>query len=321
MVARISKFTRYASNKHEMAPPARKQRTPVLPDCIGLPNGATISRTALVLPGTFSIEEWQALGEKLAVFENGMQWWLGDWWHYGAHKYGDRKAKVKAKAEAKERVFPAFSTLMNWGWVAGKVAPSLRREGLSWSHHEVIARYDPDEQKKWLDLAELADWSVKQLGQAIYEARSWDGRIIADSVDTWAWQLRRACTSRGGFAYFNIELFSALPSSSLRSLADECDEAATWWANTGNQLRDLSARNAQTESETVAPSPHRAPTVIATERWIYEEADALRGASRTAAAASTRAGAQRQKPSRRSHSSRRSSDSSPPRSQRTAAAR
>ena len=69
------------------------------------------------------------LGAKLGVFENGIQWWLGDWWHYGAHAYGARKAKVKAKG-----AFPyAFPTLMNWGWVAGKVATSLRREALSFS--------------------------------------------------------------------------------------------------------------------------------------------------------------------------------------------
>ena len=58
---------------------------------------------------------------KLAAFENGIQWWLGDWWHYGFHAYGDRKAKVKAKG-----AFPyAFQTLMNWGWVAGMVETSL----------------------------------------------------------------------------------------------------------------------------------------------------------------------------------------------------
>ena len=45
-----------------------RQLTAVLPDRIGLPNGATISRTALVLPSDFSIEEWQALGTKLGVF-------------------------------------------------------------------------------------------------------------------------------------------------------------------------------------------------------------------------------------------------------------
>ena len=85
--------------------------------------------------------------------ENSIQWWLGDWWHYGFHAYGERKAKVKAKG-----AFPyAFQTLMNWGWVAGKVATSLRREALSWSHHELIARYPPDEQKKWLDKAEISN--------------------------------------------------------------------------------------------------------------------------------------------------------------------
>ncbi len=70
MVARISKFTRYVSYQKEMAPPARRQCTAVLPDRIGLPNGATISRTALVLPSDFSIEENDkaSLRREVAIF-------------------------------------------------------------------------------------------------------------------------------------------------------------------------------------------------------------------------------------------------------------
>ena len=191
-----------------MAPPARKQLTAVLPDRIGLPNGATISRTALVLPSDFSIEEWQALGTKLGVFENGIQWWLGGWWHYGAHAYGDRKAKV-----AKD-VFPAFATLMNWGWVAGNVATSLRREALSWSHHALIASYPPDEQRKWLDKAEKWEWSVKKLGQKIHEApdRRSEEERIHDNVRRWAWELEQE-TSTSRSWYWLLRDFSISGSS------------------------------------------------------------------------------------------------------------
>ena len=124
-----------------------------------------------------------------------MQWWLGDWWHYGAHAYGERKAKVKAK-----RAFPyAFATLMNWGWVAGKVATSLRREALSWSHHALIASYPPDEQKKWLDKAEKWEWTVKHLGQKIYEApdrRSEEERHY-DHVRLWALRFEEEASRSG----------------------------------------------------------------------------------------------------------------------------
>ena len=245
MVARISKFRRYVSYQKEMAPPARRQCTAVLPDRIGLPKQVTISRTALVLPSDFSVEEWQTVGAKLAAYQNGIQWWLGDWWHYGAHAYGARQARVKAKG-----AFPyAFPTLMNWGWVAGSVATSLRREALSWSHHELIARYPPDEQKKWLDRAEMAEWSVKKFGQSIYEAQQRDERFINEEVSRWArdWS-GQAGPYRGGFAHFNIELLSPLSSSHLRSLAEQCDAAATWWTETGDTLRDLSAKNARKES-------------------------------------------------------------------------
>ena len=208
-------------------------------------------------------------------------------------------------------MFPAFTTLMNWGWVAGKVATSLRREALSWSHHALIASYPPDEQKKWLDKAEKWEWTVKKLGQRIYEApdrRSEEERIY-DNVRRWAWELEQE-TSQSWYVHLlgslDIGFLSRLSSSYLQALADKCDETATWWANTRDKLRDFGAEVSRRERET----------------WgEQEEADALHGASRTAAAASARAGAQQQIPSRRSHSSRRSSDSSPPRSKRAVIAR
>jgi hypothetical protein len=38
-------------------------------------------------------------------------------------------------------------------WVADKFHLSRRRDKLSWSHHEEVAKFEPEVQDAWLDLA------------------------------------------------------------------------------------------------------------------------------------------------------------------------
>ena len=128
MIAKIKGFRRYKAEQEEMHPPAHEHSAPEMPSDIGLPDGVTISRTALVFPTDFAMDDWVELGEKLSALETGVQWWVGDWWHYGNHTYGDRKKQVEKHAR---RLFGyKFETLMNYGSVA-EVPTSLRSEVLS----------------------------------------------------------------------------------------------------------------------------------------------------------------------------------------------
>lgn len=94
----------------------------VIPASLTLPEGVTVSRTALVCPQQLSLDEWKSLGRALGQFEHSIQWWLGDWWHFGFHRYGERKAMATAKNNF-DRAY-AFGTLMNYGYVAGRVETS-----------------------------------------------------------------------------------------------------------------------------------------------------------------------------------------------------
>ena len=94
-----------------------RQLTAVLPDRIGSPNGATISRTALVLRATPASKSGGARYEARRVRE----------WHPMVARglvalrctcLWGTKAKVKAKG-----VFPAFTTLMNGGGLPGRSQP------------------------------------------------------------------------------------------------------------------------------------------------------------------------------------------------------
>ncbi len=73
-----------------------------------------------------------------------MKWWLGDWWAYGEHKYGARKALF---AEGQPLEDMNFGTLATYGWVARQVPTSTRVEVLSFDHHRHVAALPPAEHK------------------------------------------------------------------------------------------------------------------------------------------------------------------------------
>jgi hypothetical protein len=74
-------------------------------------------------------------------------WWLGDWWAFGEHGYGDRKALV----ESEEWEGPAFQTCANAAFVCDKFETSRRREVVSFSIHAECASLPTAEADRVLD--------------------------------------------------------------------------------------------------------------------------------------------------------------------------
>ncbi|MGE3160404.1 MAG: hypothetical protein AB7E84_00295 [Xanthobacteraceae bacterium] len=136
---------------------------------MALPSGVTTTSTTLMCCQELSVEEWRDVGRVLAQAEIALQFWLGDWWRFGQHSYGQRVALVAAK-NAFGRGY-AFSTLANFGWVAGAVEASRRREVLSWSIHAEVARLSPERQIHWLDTAVRDKLSVSKLRRMVSEER------------------------------------------------------------------------------------------------------------------------------------------------------
>ena len=129
------------------------------------------TRTSLELPPDMSLEGWIACGQVLGSVEGSVQWWLGDWWAYGKHAYGERKAFFEEGGLLKDM---NFETVKQYGWVANKVAACERSHILSWYHHFVIADLPPDKQREWLARALEGDdgkpWSSNQLKAAVKQA-------------------------------------------------------------------------------------------------------------------------------------------------------
>ena len=52
------------------------------------------------LPPDLTVDAWSAAGTTLGRLERAIQWWIGDWWIYGEHHYGERKAIANRSGRA-----------------------------------------------------------------------------------------------------------------------------------------------------------------------------------------------------------------------------
>ena len=128
-----------------------------------LPGGGRSTPVSLDLPEGLAFDAWAGLGERLAAIERSAAWWLGDWWAYGEHRYGDRKALVDALS-ASGRDFPSFQTCMGAGSVSRAFGETLRRRKvLSFAHHREVMALSADDQDELLDAAAAEGWSSREL--------------------------------------------------------------------------------------------------------------------------------------------------------------
>jgi N6-adenosine-specific RNA methylase IME4 len=110
------------------------------------------SPTGWRLPDNMSERDWRDAGASLGRIERAVMWWIGDWWAYGEHRYGDRKAIV----EAPDWTGPSFRTCMNAATVCRQFETSRRREVLSFKHHAEVAALPSSEADRLLNAAEPA---------------------------------------------------------------------------------------------------------------------------------------------------------------------
>jgi N6-adenosine-specific RNA methylase IME4 len=102
------------------------------------------SVTALVLPDDLDYQKWVDYGHELGRLARAFMWWIGDWWIYGKHRYGERIKVV-------EGLDWDFQTCRNAGVVAKAIETYRRRDVLPWSHHAEVAALDVADQESFLD--------------------------------------------------------------------------------------------------------------------------------------------------------------------------
>ena len=114
---------------------------------------------------SLDLEEWRGRGRELASKDTTRQFEIGDW-----ILAGEERLQKKAYKEA-AIIFKGYNraSLRNLASVARQVSASLRNDKLSWNHHLVVAKFNPECQKKYLDLALANGWSSKQLRAFVSE--------------------------------------------------------------------------------------------------------------------------------------------------------
>lgn len=120
----------------------------------------TISPTGLSISEDLSFEEWEGLATNLREAARGVAFVIGDWLIYGERRFATAvpgKELCRVKSEDYERAIAATgldrTTLHAYTYVARRVPASLRNQLLSWEHHKTVAKLEPDDQSRWLQLA------------------------------------------------------------------------------------------------------------------------------------------------------------------------
>lgn len=116
-----------------------------------------LSRTAWNRPDGMDYPEWIAAGRRLGVIGRGSQWWIGDWLLFGTAEFGERYVEASRVTGYDPK------SLRNMRYIASRFPVSLRRDNLQWSHHALLAAFEPELQETWLDRAISDRLSVADL--------------------------------------------------------------------------------------------------------------------------------------------------------------
>lgn len=125
---------------------------------LALVEGVERRPLGLDIPKGQTFDEWVAMGRSLCDGQRVINWWLGDWWAAGSHRYGER-----AKAAAEGIFGREFQTLMDMASVCRAFATSRRREALTFTHHREAAALPPGEADALLTRAETDRLSTREV--------------------------------------------------------------------------------------------------------------------------------------------------------------
>jgi hypothetical protein len=113
----------------------------------GFEGAIKVSETSLVLDPEISWERYEEIVAFVGRLTRACCWWTGTLVNFGEARWGERYSQV---LETSGLSYDRLSTI---AWVERRVPPQNRRAGLSFSHHEAVAKLPPARQKKLLDRA------------------------------------------------------------------------------------------------------------------------------------------------------------------------
>jgi N6-adenosine-specific RNA methylase IME4 len=132
---------------------------------------------SLDLAPDLPFDEWCDYGRKLCAGAKVVNWWIGDWWISGSHRYGER-----AQAAAQGIFGREYQSLRDIGSVCRAFETSRRRDTLSFTHHREVAALPAPEADEILDRAEREELSKREVRAIVSQRRVQIGEL--PSADT-----------------------------------------------------------------------------------------------------------------------------------------
>ena len=117
----------------------------------------SITSVGLTVTGDMEFSEWMDLMQSLVRLETAFQFAIGDALIWGESRYGEKYS------QAMEATGLSYQALANMVWVARKVPMQNRMDGLSWTHHRVVASVEPVDQLPFLEYASASGLSATGL--------------------------------------------------------------------------------------------------------------------------------------------------------------
>lgn len=127
-------------------------------EIIEMPRHVERHPTSLRISDETTFEEWADLGRWLQSVERSVMWWIGDWWAFGEHKYGARKALVTSD----DWEGPTYQTCKDAASVSRRFERSERSDLLPWSHYRQALSLPKTDATSILGEAEREGWSVRE---------------------------------------------------------------------------------------------------------------------------------------------------------------
>jgi len=160
---------------------------PVVADVLPRFSGMTVYPQAVVFEQKLSFEQyvtvWGALSDLWVMSQEHLPFWIGDILNEVEFRYGETYAQLI-------EMFPVYriETLRNYKWVCGRVPPQMRLRvstqgdaGAGWrpvsyTHCRAVAGIEsPAERERYLALAAVNGWSVRELWSFIQAEQSEQG--------------------------------------------------------------------------------------------------------------------------------------------------
>lgn len=130
-------------------------------------------------PTNMTPQKWAEVGAKLKRQDGAVQWWFGDWWAFGEHKYGARQAMTQAP----DWRGPAFQTCAQAARVCRAFATCRRRQVLTFKHHREVVGLPLEQADALLNWAEHNHVSANKLRERVAgDRRSSSNTMTRDEV-------------------------------------------------------------------------------------------------------------------------------------------